>query len=91
MEKAIISVIGKDTVGILAKVAAICADRSVNVLEVTQNVLQDNLFAMIMIVDITTISVGFSEFADTLSKTGSDLGLDIKAMHEEIFNSMHKI
>ena len=89
--KAIISVIGKDTVGILAKVSDACAKASVNIIEVTQSVLQD-MFAMIMLVDISKLNVDFAEMADALSKKGEEeWGLKVLAMHEDIFNCMHHI
>ncbi|MCH4239802.1 MAG: ACT domain-containing protein [Oscillospiraceae bacterium] len=88
--RAVITVLGKDMVGILAKVSAICADNSVNVMDVTQSVMQD-LFAMIMLVDISNIKIPFSQLADRFSELGEKEGLTIHVMHEEIFNSMHKI
>lgn len=88
--RAVITVIGKDMVGILAKVSTKCADSNVNVLEVTQSVLQD-LFAMIMLVDISELSGEFSEFGQQLSEIGRDMGLSVHTMHEDIFNSMHRI
>ena len=77
--KAIITVIGKDTVGILAKVSDACAKANVNIVEVTQSVLQD-MFAMIMLVEIDKASLG-----------GETTNTKIHIMHEDIFNSMHKI
>ena len=88
--RAVITVIGKDMVGILAKVATICAERGVNVLEVTQSILQD-MFAMIMMVDITKATVEFSTLVDAMEKIGQEMGLKIYVMHEDIFNSMHRI
>ena len=88
--RAVITVIGKDTVGILAKVSAVCATYSVNILEVTQSVLQE-LFTMFMLVDISHAPIPFSELKDKLTNTGTDMGLRILVMHEDIFNSMHKI
>ena len=88
--RAVITVIGRDTVGILAKVSATCAENNVNILEVTQSVLRD-LFAMIMLVDISTLSSELSVFSDLLTKDGEQLGLSVKLMHEDIFNSMHRI
>lgn len=88
--KAVITVVGKDMVGILAKVSTVCAEKSANVLEVTQSILQDT-FVMVMMVDITKASVPFSELADELDRLGNSLNLKIHAMHEDIFNSMHKI
>lgn len=88
--RAVITVIGKDMVGILARVSTICAENEVNVMEVTQSVLQD-LFAMIMLVDISKCSIPFSQLADELSSVGGKMGLKIHIMHEDIFNSMHRI
>ena len=88
--RAVITVIGKDMVGILAKVAAECSDHNINVLEVTQSILQD-MFAMIMLIDITNGNVSLSDFAQHMETKGNELGLKIHVMHEDIFNSMHKI
>ena len=88
--RAVITVIGKDAVGILAKVSTICAENNANVTEVTQRVLQD-MFAMIMLVDITKLSGSFSELQDKLTALGESLGLQIHTMHEDIFNTMHTI
>ncbi|MCI6560322.1 MAG: ACT domain-containing protein [Ruminococcus sp.] len=88
--KAIITVIGKDTVGILHKVSGVCAEYNANVMDVTQSVLQD-LFAMIMLVDITNISGDFSDMVDRMTTLGQEQGLSIHTMHEDIFNSMHNI
>ncbi|NLN82366.1 MAG: ACT domain-containing protein [Clostridiales bacterium] len=88
--RAVITVIGKDTVGILAKISAACAGHQINIIEVTQSVMQD-LFVMIMLVDISKSTVPFTEFADQMSGLGQEMGLSIRAMHEDIFNSMHRI
>ena len=88
--RAVISVVGKDTVGILAKVSEQCAKSNANIVDVTQTILQD-LFVMIMMVDISEISCDFGALSDTLSLLGKEMGLDIHIMHEDIFNSMHKI
>jgi ACT domain-containing protein len=88
--RAVITVIGKDMVGILAHVSTICAENGVNVIEVTQSVMQD-LFAMIMMVDISKSTIPFDELVDELTKIGTDMGLTIHVMHEDIFNSMHRI
>ena len=88
--RAVITVIGKDMVGILARVSTVCANHHINVLEVTQSILQD-LFAMIMMVDITGSDVPFTDFADELDALGSEMGLTVHAMHEDIFNTMHHI
>lgn len=88
--KAVITVIGKDMVGILSKVSGICAEKNINVLEVTQSVLQD-MFAMVMMVDISKSTVPFSDMAQELEELGDSMNLKIHTMHEDIFNSMHRI
>ena len=88
--RAVVAVIGKGTVGILARVTAICAEHRANVMDVTQTVMQD-LFAMTMLIEISDLSVEFSAFADELKEAGDEMGLQIHVMHEDIFNSMHKI
>jgi len=88
--RAVVTVIGKDMVGILAKVSAVCAKRNVNVTEVTQTILQD-LFAMIMLCDIGKSNAPFDTFRDEMAALGDELGLAIHVMHEDIFNSMHRI
>ena len=90
MEKAVITVIGKDMVGILAKVSNMCAEKDVNVLEVTQSILHD-MFVMVMLVDITHATVKVADLADTFDALGEALNLKIHVMHEDIFNSMHRI
>ncbi|MBQ4082522.1 MAG: ACT domain-containing protein [Clostridia bacterium] len=88
--KVIISVLGKDTVGILAKASGVCADCNANILEVAQNVLGD-VFAMTMIADIDKLSVSFDELSDRLNAMAEEMGLSVRVMHEDIFNSMHRI
>ena len=87
---AVVSVIGKDRVGILARVSTECANANVNVLEVTQTLLQDT-FAMTMLVDIDNIAMKLSEFVEHMDQVGKEMGLVIHVMHEDIFKSMHKI
>lgn len=88
--KAVITVIGKDQVGIIATVSAKCAEYGANITEITQSVL-DKYFAMIMIAEIDSISTDFAAFSDALALLGKDTGLEIRCMHEDIFNTMHKI
>ena len=88
--KAIISVIGKDSVGILAKVSTACSEVDVNVVEVTQSVLQD-MFAMVMLVEIDKSTVGMDALREKLEEVGEITKTKIHVMHEDIFNSMHKI
>jgi ACT domain-containing protein len=88
--RAVITVIGKDTVGILAKVTGVCADMGVNVMDVSQTIMQD-LFAMTMLADISKLTGDFGNFSDKLKNLGLELNLQIHVMHEDIFNSMHRI
>lgn len=88
--RAVITVIGKDTVGILTKVSGICTEYNANVIEVTQSVLQD-MFAMIMLVDISKLNKDFTELVTRMTELGDELGLKIHTMHEEIFNTMHSV
>ena len=88
--KAVLSVTGKDNVGIIANVSALCAQYGANIIDISQTVLKE-YFAMIMIVEIDMLTVPFTEFADCVSAHGRENGLEIYAMHEDIFDSMHKI
>ena len=88
--KAVITVTGKDTVGIIADVATICAKNGANILDITQSVLSD-YFAMIMLADIDGLKIDFANFVDILADHGKGKGLVIQAMHEDIFNTMHHI
>lgn len=86
--KAVITVLGKDMVGILARVSSTCAEANANIIEVTQSILEE-YFAMIMLVDITNLSISLDELQENLKKNVSDM--EIHVMHEDIFNSMHRI
>lgn len=88
--KAVITVTGKDCVGIIADVSAVCSQCNANIVEITQSVLSE-YFAMIMLADISGLNIKFADFADRLSALGKEKCLDIRAMHEDIFNSMHRI
>ena len=88
--KAIISVTGKDNVGIIAGVSSICADKGANILDITQSVLSE-YFAMIMLADIDSLTIPFSEFVDILSDYGNSRSPQIQTMHADIFNTMHHI
>lgn len=88
--KAIISVIGKDTFGILAKVSGVCSDNRANISDVTQSILQD-MFVMVMLVDISDDGCDFTKLRSELDALAADIGMQINIMHEDIFNSMHRI
>lgn len=88
--KAVVSVLGKDMVGILSDVSQECAKANANILEVTQTILQD-MFAMFMMIEISELNQPLSEFAVHMEEAGKKKNLMIHVMHEDIFNSMHKI
>ncbi len=88
--KAVISVVGRDSVGIIAKVSAGCAEYGVNILDISQTVL-NGYFTMIMITDIDKINIPFTDFVDAMATLGKTNNLQIHAMHEDIFQSMHRI
>ncbi|MFA6941300.1 MAG: ACT domain-containing protein [Clostridiaceae bacterium] len=88
--KAVITVIGEDKVGIIAKVTSVLAEDCINVLDISQTIL-DNYFTMIMITDISKMSVNFKELNIKLSELGAKIGVTIKIQHQDIFNAMHKI
>ena len=88
--KAIVTVIGKDRVGIIAEVCALLAGHQVNVLDISQTVLQE-YFTMIMLVDTAACTASFTELRDCLRQAGEGQGLDIRVQREDIFNAMHRI
>lgn len=88
--KAVVTVVGHDTVGILAKVSTVCAKHNANIVDVSQSVMQD-LFTMVMLIDISDITSDFSELQNSLYALGDGIGMKIHVMHEDIFNSMHHI
>ena len=87
---AIISVVGKDQVGILSFVSSKCSIRKANIVEVSQTIV-DKYFTMFMIVNIDSLTVDFNDFVDELINEGKKENLNIHVMHEDIFNLMHKI
>lgn len=88
--RAIITVIGKDQVGIVAKVSNICAKHNANILDINQTLLQE-IFTMVMLIDIEKITDELGVLKDELLKMGKEIDLEIHLMHEDIFNSMHRI
>ncbi|MBP5342761.1 ACT domain-containing protein [bacterium] len=87
---AVVTVIGKDTVGIIAGISSLCALKDANIVDITQSVLGE-YFAMIMLINIEKLSVPFSEFVDLLNNFGKEKSLEVHTVHEDIFNSMHHI
>ena len=90
MDKAIITVVGKDTVGIIAKVCTYLADNGVNVLDISQTIVS-GFFNMMMIVDMNESSKPFGEISSELEQIGEEIGVIIKCQREEIFDMMHRI
>ena len=88
--KAVITVTGKDTVGIIADVATVCAKHGANILDITQTVLQE-YFTMVMLVDTAACSESIGDMADILRKAGEEQELVIRIQREDIFNAMHRI
>ncbi len=90
MKRAIITVVGHDTVGIIAKVCTYLADNNINILDISQTIVQE-YFNMMMIVDMDRTEKRFGDIADELSKLGEGIGVIIKCQSEEIFSQMHRI
>ena len=90
MNKTIITVVGKDTVGIIAKVCTYLADSQINILDISQTIL-DGKFTMVMAVDAANANVGFEELAAQLRELGEGMELSIRIQREEIFDAMHRI
>ncbi|MEW5801897.1 MAG: ACT domain-containing protein [bacterium] len=88
--KAIVTVIGKDKVGIIAQVSAVLAENMVNILDISQTILQD-YFTMIMLVDLSGMKLSFSELHNKLEEKGKTIGLQIRIQREEVFKAMHQI
>ncbi len=90
MKKAIITVVGKDTVGIIARVCTYLAESRVNILDISQTIVQ-GYFNMMMIVDISNMTSQYGDMVDALERLGGDIGVAVKCQKEEIFDQMHRI
>lgn len=90
MNKIIITVVGKDTVGIIAKVCTYLSEHKVNILDISQTIVQD-YFNMMMVVDASGGDVDFDALSEALDSIGQDIGVNIRAQREEIFDSMHRV
>ena len=87
---AIVTVVGKDKVGIIAAVCALLSEKNVNVLDISQTILQE-YFTMIMLVDVSQATVPFARLKEDLAAAGQERNLDIRIQREDIFNAMHRI
>ncbi|MCM1569266.1 MAG: ACT domain-containing protein [Roseburia sp.] len=90
MKKTIITVVGRDTVGIIAKVCTYLAENGINILDISQTIVQ-GFFTMMMIVDTNSSRKAFGDMADELAALGENIGVVIKCQKEEIFDQMHRI
>lgn len=90
MKKAIITVIGKDTVGIIAKVCTYLAEKQINILDISQTIVKE-YFNMMMIVDVSNIDGAFDDVVDDLKTVGEEIGVIIKCQREDIFEMMHRL
>lgn len=90
MKKTIITVVGRDTVGIIAKVCTYLAENEVNILDISQTIVSE-FFNMMMIVDCNHAKKSVAQMADEIAVIGEEIGVNIRMQHEDIFNSMHRI
>ena len=90
MNKAIITVVGKDTVGIIAKVCTYLADNQINILDISQTIVQ-GYFNMMMIVDVGAMTKSFGLVSEELERAGEEMGVKVKIQREDIFTKMHRI
>ena len=90
MKRAIITVLGKDTVGIIARVCTYLADHQVNILDISQTIVQD-YFNMMMIVDMSKAQTSFFEMTESLEALGQEIGVSVKCQRAEIFEMMHRL
>ena len=88
--KAVITVIGRDTVGVIAKVSVVCAELNINIEDVTQSVMQD-MFCMIMLVDLTKANADQAVIRDRFAKLGEEMGMQVTLTRQEVFDAMHTI
>ena len=90
MNRTIITVVGKDTVGIIAKVCTYLADNQINILDISQTIIQ-GFFNMMMIVDTSKMNIDYVTMIEEITRIGEDTGVQIKCQREDIFDKMHRI
>ncbi len=90
MKKCIVTVLGKDTVGIVAKVCTYLAENEINILDISQTIIQ-GYFNMMVITDVTDIKKDFTVLCDEMEKLGEEIGVSIRCQREEIFEKMHRL
>ena len=90
MKRAVITVVGRDSVGIIARVCTYLADQQINILDISQTIV-DGYFNMMMIIDVTGVDERYGEISEEIVEIGKELGMDIHCQREEIFESMHRV
>lgn len=88
--RAFITVIGRDTVGVIARISTVCSELNINIQDVTQSILQE-MFCMIMLVDLSKCTVSHEELRSRFAQAGAELGMQVNVTRQEIFDAMHKI
>ena len=88
--RAFITVIGRDTVGVIARISTVCSELNINIQDVTQSILQE-MFCMIMLVDLSKCTVSHEELRSRFAQAGAELGMQVNATRQEVFDAMHKI
>ncbi len=88
--RAVITVVGQDKIGIIAEVSRVLSENKINILDISQTIMQD-MFTMIMLVDVEKSDVSFKKIADRLDQLSEELSLSIRIQHEDLFHSMHRI
>lgn len=91
MNRAIVTVLGRDRVGIIASVSNRLSELSINILDITQTVMEDNIFVMLMLVDLSEAALSFHEVKENLRLLGEAQHVSIRIQSEEIFDAMHKV
>ncbi|MDR1619413.1 MAG: ACT domain-containing protein [Clostridiales bacterium] len=91
MNRAIVTVLGRDKVGIIATVSGRLSELNINILDITQTVMDENIFVMLMLVDISKKTLSFHEVKEALRQLGEAHGVSVRIQSEEIFDSMHKV
>ncbi len=87
--RAVVTVVGKDRAGIIAKVSTLLYENDINILDISQTIMSDDIFSMIMLVDMKSSSA--SDVSDKLAELAKEIGMSIHLQNEELFNSMHRI
>lgn len=88
--RAVVTVVGKDKTGIISKVSSFLADKNVNILDISQTILEE-YFAMIMLVDLSAATEKLADLAEECREMGEKIGMSVHVQHEDIFNAMHKV